>query len=205
MLHTNQAKILELAKKISLSELTLQEIALQSGIGKASNQLISFHVEKLKKKGYLNADGLAVQQNSSLISIPFYGAANAGPATFFADDKVQGYIKVSKSLLKGGDANDVFSIKVSGNSMNLELIGSSPIENGDYLIVKKNHHPEDKDVVVTIVEGLVNVKKYRRIDDNTVCLISNSTEEYPPIYLTPEDNPYVMGKVVKVLKPASVH
>lgn len=203
MLHINQSKILELAKKVNLSDLTLQEIAFQSGIGKVSSQLISFHIEKLKKKGFLTPDGKVLRQGSELIAVPYYGAANAGPATFLADDKIQGYIKVSKSLLND-HKNNIYSIKASGNSMNKEKIDGREIKDGCYLIAEKISYPKENDVVITVVEGLVNIKKYKKIDNNTIALISNSTENYPPIFLTPEDSPYVVGKVIKVLGSTDV-
>lgn len=203
MLHPNQSKILELAKKVDLGDLTLQQIAIQSGIKNASSQLISFHIEKLKKKGYLNAHGQPMKQNPALLSIPFFGTANAGPATFLADDHIQGYVKVSRSLLGSGTC-DCFSIKASGNSMNREEIGGIQIKDGDYLIVKKTHQVQDNDVVITLVEGLVNIKKYKKVDTNTVALISNSSETYPPIYLTAKDNPLIIGKVIKVLAAADI-
>ncbi len=203
MLHSNQNKILELAKKVNLADLTLQQIAKQAGIDGASNQLISFHIEKLKKKGYLNAQGQLMEQNPSLLSIPFFGTANAGPATFLADDHIQGYVKVSKSLL-GSDTCDCFSIKASGNSMNREKIDGKQIKDGDYLIVKKTNQVQDNDVIITLVEGLVNIKKYKKIDAHTVALISNSSELYPPIYLTAKDNPQIVGKVIKVLAAADI-
>lgn len=203
MLHTNQSKILELAKKVNLADLTLQQIAKQADIQGASNQLISFHIEKLKKKGYLNAHGQLMEQNTSLLSVPFFGSANAGPATFLADEHVQGYVKVSKSLL-GSGVCDCFSIKASGNSMNREEVGGKQIKDGDYLIVKKTNQAEDNDIVITLVEGLVNIKKYKKIDAHTVALISNSSESYPPIYLTAKDNPQIVGKVIKVLGAADI-
>ena len=198
MLHTNQSKILELAKRMNLDDLTLQEIAQHSGIGEASKQLIAFHIEKLKKKGYLNAQGQIMRQNPTLVSVPFYGSANAGPSTFLAEDQVQGYLKVSKSMLNMR-TDGIFCIRASGNSMNKECVDGKPIKDGDYLIVKKIQKPETNDVIVTLVEGLVNIKVFKKLDDNTVVLISNSTENYPPIYLTPKDNPHIAGKVVKVL------
>ncbi len=198
MLYKYQALILELAKKENIAELTLQEIATKSGIGTVSKQLIAFHIEKLKKKGYLNAQGQVMQQNPTLVSVPFYGSANAGPSTFLAEDQVQGYLKVSKSLLDM-PTDGIFCIRASGNSMNKECVDGKPIKDGDYLIAKKIIKPEENDVVITLVEGLVNIKIYKKIDNKTVVLISNSTENYPPIYLTPKDNPHIAGKVVKVL------
>ncbi|MFA6005654.1 MAG: S24 family peptidase [Patescibacteria group bacterium] len=202
MLHKNQVKILELAKSINLAELTLQEIASHAKIEKASKQLIAFHIDKLKKKGFLTPDGKVIDQDSKLIAIPFFGAANAGPATLLADDQIQGYIKVSKSML--GKHNNIFSIKVTGNSMNKEKIEGKEIKDGSYLVVEKLSNPKPNDVVVTVVEGLVNIKKYRKIDDSTIALISNSSEEYPPIFLTQKDNPYIVGKVIQVLGNADM-
>jgi SOS-response transcriptional repressor LexA len=59
-------------------------------------------------------------------------------------------------------------------------------------------------VIITLVEGLVNIKKYKKIDAHTVALISNSSELYPPIYLTAKDNPQIVGKVIKVLAAADI-
>lgn len=38
--------------------------------------------------------------NSNIISIPIIGAANCGDARIYADNNIDGYLKVSKKILK---------------------------------------------------------------------------------------------------------
>lgn len=201
-MHINQQKLLDLAKSVPLKNLTLRQIGEQVGILNPQN--VKFHLQKLIDKGFLTADlQLTSGMTASLISIPIYGSANCGPATFIAQENIQGYLKISPNIISSN--KNLFSLKAVGNSMNdAKIEGRFPIRDGDYVIVDSSKRPDNNEYAVIIHEGLTNIKKIRINNEaETVSLISESTEIFPPIVLTSNDFANglvnIVGKVVKVI------
>jgi repressor LexA len=148
-----------------------------------------------------------IDEKSKLISLPIIGSANCGEAAVCAEQKVEGYLKVSLKIL--GDklkskADDLFVLRAVGNSMNRANIQGKSIEEGDFVIVEKNQDtPANGDYVVSTIDGLANIKKFIFDQQNEqIILISESTLELPPIYIHQDDysSYMVCGKVVEVIK-----
>jgi len=215
-MHKTQQKILNLARNKNLANLTLRKIAELIGES-GSPQKIKHHLEKLKEKGLLiqSIDGQEIKPMSSsnidkttkLISLPIYGSANCGQALELANNTIEEYLKVSKSIL--GEKlfkkiKDLFVLKAVGNSMNEANINNESIEDGDYVIIdRKQQNPGNGDYVVSIIDGAANVKKFFFDKSNKqVILASESYSDIPPIHIHEDDlNDYsVCGKVVKVMK-----
>lgn len=209
-MHELQKKLMNLANKIKLSELTLRDIGEKVGLGREKPQIIKHHLQQLVKRGLLkNKDGkyflVSVKEenkNSSLISLPIYGMANCGEALSLADNQVQGYLKVSPSILK--KKKNIFVVRAKGNSMNKTLIGQENIDDGDYVLIDaENKNPENGDCVLSIIDGAANIKRFKK-DQNRglIMLLSESTSNYEPIYIHQDDveSYSVAGKVIGVLK-----
>ncbi len=209
-MHELQKKLMNLANKIKLSELTLRDIGEKVGLGREKPQIIKHHLQQLVKRGLLkNKDGKYFlvslkeeNKNSSLISLPIYGMANCGEALSLADNQVQGYLKVSPSILK--KKKNIFVVRAKGNSMNKTLIGQENIDDGDYVLIDaENKNPENGDCVLSIIDGAANIKRFKK-DQNRglIMLLSESTSNYEPIYIHQDDveSYSVAGKVIGVLK-----
>lgn len=159
-----------------------------------------------KEEGILKK--LKLLPKLGLVNIPVFGSANCGIATNFADDHVQGYIRVSEKLVRIRDG--VFAVIADGLSMNRAKVGSSKrnIEPGDYVIVNgKDKIPKNGDYVLSVIDGLANIKKfYLDQKHRQVMLVSESTKEYPPIIIDESEiDQYVLsGKVVEVIKNVKV-
>lgn len=209
-MHEVQKNLMILANKKDLSDLTLRDIGEEVGLGREKPQIIKHHLQQLVKRGLLrNRDGkyflvLAEEENksSNLISLPILGLANCGEALSLAEDQVQGYLKVSPSILK--KKKDVFVVKAKGNSMNKATIGSDSIDDGDYVLIDSEaKNPENGDYVLSIIDGAANIKKFRKDKERgLIMLISESSSNYDPIYIHQDDaSSYsVAGKVLGVLK-----
>ncbi|MBI4427025.1 MAG: hypothetical protein HY569_00885 [Candidatus Magasanikbacteria bacterium] len=213
-MHPIQEKILKLMETQDVSNLTLREIAVKIGEF-GSPQKIKHHLNQLAQKGLIRIDKknnkiekikAGVNKEGSLISLPIYGSANCGEATFFADDHVEGYLKVSEHIL--GNLIDkikhLFVLRAVGTSMNRADVSGNAIENGDYVIVDKEVAvPSDGDCVVSVIDGVANIKKiYVDNKNQQFILVSESNQDFPPIYVHRVDlDSYLMaGKVVKVMK-----
>jgi SOS-response transcriptional repressor LexA len=211
-MHIIQEKIINLANNCNLSDLTLRKIGELVGEPK-SPQKIKHHINQLIGKGLLivESDGKIKKAKggigkSGLISLPILGSANCGQALIFADEKVEGYLKISRGLLKNNLINkigDIFVLKAVGNSMNRAIINGKNIEDGDYVIIDKKEAIRNGDHVVSIIDGAANIKNiYIDKKNSQIILLSESNQDFPPIYISEKDgNSYLIcGKVVDVIK-----
>jgi len=206
-MHILQEKILKLVSEKNIGTMTLREIGAL--VGEQYPQKIKHHITQLERKGLIKVNkshGLiqkAVQgliKNTKLVSVPIVGAANCGPATIFADQNIEGYLKISSTIL--GKKKNVFAIRAAGVSMNKASVAGKTIEDGDYLIVDTSDTtPRDKEIVLCIVDETATVKRYVwDAENNQVLLVADSTKDFPPIYIHPDDNFLINGKVVQVIK-----
>jgi repressor LexA len=215
-MHKIQQKLLELAGKKNLGNYTLREIG--GFVGETSPQKIKHHLQQLEKRGFINVNkmehtiktmqqqGVSVKgilKNAKLLSIPILGAANAGPATIFASTNIEGYLRVSSTLLERPRlAHRLFALKVDGPSMNMAYVGGKKIEDGDYVIIdSEDREAANDDIVLSVIEGMANIKKYYvDKENNQILLMSESTHDFPAIHIHESDDFSINGKVIGVIK-----
>lgn len=211
-MHKKQALILDLAGKENLGNLTLREIG--SKIGEKFPQTVKHHLEQLKKKGYLKENKIKGtitkvinQKEGDFLSIPILGYANCGQALSFAEEGYEGFLQLSKSILPKFDMGKTFAVRAIGNSMNNAEIGENKkrLSEGDYAIIDTSKHNIDfynKKYVLSVIDGMANIKKLVRDDSNKMIkLVSESTHDYPPILISYKDlNDFsINGEVVSVI------
>jgi repressor LexA len=217
MMHRTQQLLLELSKSRNLARMTLRETAKAIGLPDEAPQKIKHHLAQLQKKGFLKIDrargvskrtdaksGMA--KTAGILTVPIIGTANCGPATIFAEENFTGFLHVSARLLDRARSLGLFAIKADGSSMNRAEIRGKSIEDGDYIIVDSHQRdPENNDVVLAIVDGRATVKRF--IDDRRngqVVLQADSSYDYEPVFLHPEDDFSINGKVVGVIKKPKI-
>jgi SOS-response transcriptional repressor LexA len=200
-----QSKLIELASKKDISQLSLRQIAKLINENNAAT--ISYHLNKLKQRGIsLKPSKGLIDDDPSLplVSIPIVGAADCGPATIFADERIEDTLKISPSLLRANNYKDLFALRAVGRSMNRASINGEPINDGDYVIVDQTKKDVDNEsYVVVVYDGMANIKKiHRDITGNQIVLYSESSENYSPIYLHEDDqtDSLIAGRVVQVVK-----
>ena len=187
---------------------TVREIQTQSSrLGLKLKSLRSFflYLNELEEKGYIERTsedrGISLRgiTKDTFLDIPVFGMANAGTATMFADQYVEGYLKVSRRIVRD---KKVFAIQVSGTSMNKARINSKTIQSGDFILVdssSKEYKSGDK--VLVVINGLATVKTFRTVDGKNIVLLPESTDKkHRPIFLTEDDDFVINGKVIDVLK-----
>ena len=141
--------------------------------------------------------------DSQLIPIPLVGLANCGEATIYAESYDDQLLQVSKRVIPSKN-KDLFAVQAVGDSMNQANVDGNNIEDGDYVIVDPNDKDfKNGDYVLSLINEMANIKKFSKdIQNKQVILLSESTENYPPIYIHEDDLSYFMasGKVVAILK-----
>lgn len=150
------------------------------------------------------AKGLLTKENR-LFSIPIVGTANCGPATIFAEENFQGFLRVSSKLVGRPKPTGLYAIKADGSSMNRANINGKSIEDGDYVIIDGNDlTAQDRNVVVAIIDDKATIKRFIYDRKNfQIVLRSDSSFDYDPIYIHPDDDFRISGKVVGVIKKPS--
>lgn len=206
-MHPIQKKLLSLAENKDINTLTLREMAEAIG-EEPSAQRIKHHLLQLEKRGLLVYDRgsrtyrLGGVPDSTFTVIPIVGSANAGPAQIFAEENIEGYLKVSRRLVKA--QKKLFALRVVGDSMNEAKVGSAklPLEDGDYAVVEPTEgKPQPNQYVVSVIDDAANIKRYQEVDGNVV-LTSESRRPYAPIVIHPDDHPeyLINGVVTDVIK-----
>lgn len=196
-------------------------MATEIGMPKVSPQKIKHHFLQLQKKGFLQIDrarGMMKRTNikpawargllgktNQLFSIPIIGTANCGPANIFAEENFQGFLKVSSKLIGRSKPTGLYAIKADGSSMNRVEINNKNIEDGDFIIVNgEDRNVKTGNIVLAIIDNKATIKRF--IDDKKngqVVLKSDSSFDYEPIYLHPDDEFFINGKVIDVIKKPS--
>ena len=210
-MHPIQKAILQLFGDSKAIHLKLRSIARE--VGERHPQKIKYHLLQLEKLGMIAIDQdkkeiLKIDtevQGDVFVSLPIMGAANCGSATALAEDRVEGFLKMSRTLLPKTHAESLFVLRASGDSMNNlsdSRLEDKTIEDGDYIVIEKTDQaPNNKDIVVSIIDGYANVKRFFHQGDQ-IALISESKHEYPPIFIHGDDADkyHVVGRVVKIIK-----
>jgi repressor LexA len=205
-LHPLQEELHNLAKNRKINGMSLRQIGAL--VGESSPQKVKHHLVQLSRYGMIRFDSSSrvvlpiTSETETFASIRILGAADCGSATAIAEQRVLGYLKISRRLLKT-DASDkyLFALRALGNSMNRADIGGTNIEEGDYVIVDGHKsNPLNGDFVVSIIDGMANIKRFVRMSDEQIALVSESTEEIVPIYVHADDDYQYSGKVVQVIK-----
>ena len=211
-MHEIQKKLFKLAQEKNLAQYTLREIAQM--VGETSPQKIKHHLQQLEKRGLIRVDkvkGIIEKTGTAwvgehgvrtkLVAIPILGTANAGPARAIAEQNIEGFLRISDSLLRHRGSRHLFALKVDGPSMNRVEIDGKRIEDGDYAIVDYEYkNPKNGDIILSIIDGAANIKKFYRDEDGNIVLTSGSTQDFPPIYIHKNDDYMINGKVVQVVK-----
>ena len=212
-MNKTQIKLLNLSRHQDLGSMSLRQIAKLVGV-ENKPQIIKHHLHQLEKagliqinldKGIINPTKRGFNSNSTkntFYSLPIVGAANCGPATIFADEQIDGYLKVSAKMLPR-KKQDLYILVAEGLSMNLaEVREGITIEDGDFVIVDKTYkNPKDGDIIVAVIDNMGIIKRYKEDKQyNRIVLESVSTDNFMPIFIHKEDDFVISGKVIDVIK-----
>jgi len=175
-----------------------------------------YYVDRLEKGGYLRKESnsprsISIESSEVLkpnhskilesISVPVLGSANAGPAVLFAEENVEGYLKVPTSLINKKDS--IFALRVEGDSMNKAKIAGKSLSEGDFVLIDSEYrNPKNGEYVLSVIDGCANLKKFERNSKTgDIMLVSESKNPaHKPIYISSEDNFMINGKVISVIK-----
>jgi len=130
---------------------SIREIGEQTGI--SSTSVVNYYLDQLERMGYIKRDrhisrgvvltekivevfGAAVEAVAELLRIPIAGPIAAGlplpiPGTDFSYFDTESNVEIARSLLPVRDTNELFALKVQGDSMI-----DAMVNDGDIVIIQ---------------------------------------------------------------------
>jgi len=163
-------------------------------------------IEALEKKDIIRRDEnkkIYIIENDSyanlknIFSIPVYGLASCGEALAYAEDNVDGFLQISKSLFRGVESAQLFAVRTLGDSMDKD-----GINDGDYVIFEKYNNRGDLEgkIVVAVINGMATIKRYKKVSPEIIGLFPHSTNNFhQPIFIHKTDSVLIAGVFKKVM------
>lgn len=165
-------------------------------VGLSSTSTIFYYINKLEKMGRIKKSSnknraIAILSEEKLevnnfVNIPLVGQIAAG-SPILAIENIEDNFNLPSKLFKGGD---LFMLKVKGDSM-IE----TGINNGDYIVVKKQNYAENGEIVAAMWNDEATVKRFFK--ENGRIRLQPENPSFKPIIV---DNVDILGKVVGLIR-----
>lgn len=169
-------------------------------VGLKSTSTVHGHLTRLEKKGLLHRDAMkpramgilhqeAIRESvddESVRRLPVIGRVAAG-LPILAEENVEEVFPLPSSLLSEGEH---FILKVCGDSMI-----QAGIFDGDYIVVKKQLHANNGEIIVALVGDEATVKRFYK--ENGHFRLQPENDAMEPIIV---NEVQVLGKVVTLFR-----
>jgi repressor LexA len=181
---------------------------IQSGCDISSTSVVDYNLKRLEEKGFIRRDrevsraiellGGSAGSRRRTVPVPLLGKIAAGipiptPPDAATFEDAPDTIELTED--QTGGRNNVFALRVDGNSMIDALIND-----GDIVILEPTHSCDDGEMVAVWLkaENETTLKKFFHEGDRVRLQPMNATMD--PIY-TSADNIEVQGRVVTAIRP----
>ncbi|MCD6391579.1 MAG: transcriptional repressor LexA [Dehalococcoidia bacterium] len=183
---------------------TIRDIA--AGCGISSTSVVAYNLNKLEQAGYIRrhsdiSRGIKFltpqQKGGQLVNIPIVGVIAAGepipvPASDTGKVLATEGLEVSEELLRG--KQDVYALRVKGDSMVDALIGD-----GDIVLMEYVNIAENGDMVAVWLKEEQEVTLKRFFAEPNRIRLEPANKRMKPIY-TSLENVEIQGRVVAVIR-----
>ena len=170
---------------------SVREICL--AVGLKSTSTVHAHLNRWEEEGYIRRDAtkpraLELTDTATVRgrSVPLVGRVTAG-MPILAQQNIEEYYMLPQNLV-GGD--EVFILSVQGESM-IE----AGILDGDFVIVRRQSHAENGDIVVAMIDDEATVK--RIFYEKTRVRLQPENSAMQPIYAR---DVTVLGRVIALFR-----
>ena len=184
---------------------TIRDIA--AGCGISSTSVVAYNLNKLEQAGYIRRHGEISrgikflhpqQKGKKFVHIPIVGVIAAGepiPVPDTGNIAPNEGLEVSKELVRG--KQDIYALRVKGDSMLDALIGD-----GDIVLMDYVGSAENGDMVAVWLKEEQEVTLKRFFAETNRIRLEPANRKMKPFYTTP-DNVEIQGKVVAVIRRIS--
>jgi len=171
---------------------TIREIGEELGF--KSTGTVRDYLNALIRKGLVKrmnniSRGLELTERASFNKIPIIGTIMAGSPNL-AYEEIQGYVDADDLFLGRLGLDDVFALRVKGDSM----IDAGILE-GDIAIIKKRPSADNNDIIAALLDNNEVTLKRLRVKSGKYHLEAANVN-YPPIF----EEFKVIGKLITVIR-----
>jgi len=166
---------------------------IADAVGTVKSNVYKYLVE-LEKLGMISRDGRnitvhsRVQSSPKLNRVPILGNVSCG-APEYAEENYERYVPLPAALFGEGE---LFILRASGTSM-IEV----GIEPNDFVVVRRQNHAEEGDIVVALVDNETTLKRFY-LDRERKCIrLHPENREMRDIFVK---NCYIQGVAQHVIK-----
>lgn len=138
-------------------------------VGLSSSSTVHGHITRLEEKGYIRRDptkprAIEVLDGSythlkRTIAVPVVGRVTAGQP-ILAQESIEDHFPLPADFVRA-DESELFFLTVQGDSM-IE----AGILDGDYVLVHRQQHANNGDIVVALIEDEATVKRFFKEQDH---------------------------------------
>jgi len=155
------------------------------------------HTDALKRKGYLRKTrGLEIAQFAEKSQVPLVGNVAAG-TPLLAIENIEAYIPYETSKLHGS-AGNYFFLRAIGDSMDNANISGKSIEDGDFVLIRKQTDAEPGERIVALIGDEATIKRLFVTEEYIELRPESKNPQNKPIYLF--GNILIQGRVCDVVK-----
>ena len=169
---------------------TIREIAGELGF--SSTGTVRDYLRLLEQKGLLkraNKKSRAIELTEKSHKIPIIGTIMAGKPEL-AYEEIQGYVDVDDLFLGRFGFNDVFALRIKGDSMI-----NAGILDQDIAIIKKVPQAENNEIVAALLDNNeVTLKRLRR--KGSKYHLEAANPNYPPIF----EEFKIIGSLITIIR-----
>ncbi len=137
-----------------------------------------------------HASSLMVHKNTIMVQVPVYGLIRS-EASLSESENIIDYIDFPKDFLGNGE---YFGYRVQGDAMNLDRI-----EDGDYVVVRKQNYVDNGDIALVLVGGQTIIRHFYRDGKNITLLPASSNKTLQPSFYDISYNVAVIGKPIRAI------
>jgi repressor LexA len=163
----------------------------------SSKSLVNYHLEVLENAGFLTRSpntprGIRLASENDTVQVPFMGRIAAGPPTDFVAADNKEAIELTYDIVP--DRNDLFALKVEGDSMIDALVND-----GDIVIMQHQVEAENGEMVAVrlIDQNETTLKRFYR--ENGHVRLQPANPGMKPLFVSPEAVA-IEGKVVAIIR-----
>ena len=170
---------------------SVRDISVIIGTPKSTVQR---YLDQMKKSGVIKTGKMGIETDHISktervsICVPILGFIPCGPLTE-EEEHVDGYVKLPQSFLGQGE---FFILHASGDSM-IE----AGIDDGDMVVVRKQSHAKNGDIIVALADGKNTLKRYFPEPENKRIRLHPENKDMSDFYVS---ELYIQGVATKVIK-----
>ena len=179
---------------------TIEELRAILDVG--STRTVLRYLQELEETGVIErwsgARGIRLARTpaeaGAVVNVPIVGEAPAGPL-LHAEENRMGWVRVARSR---PTRDQLFFLRVRGDSMNRATVNGRRIEHGDLVLVRQSAVAETGEIVVALIEGQATIKRLKLGPHYAVLRPDSDNPTHAPFVV--EGDLAIHGVVVDVLK-----